>query len=274
MKKILIPTDFSECAHNAQDYAISLFGTENIQYRLLNTFREPSAGADMLVAIIDILKEDSRKGLEEEKQRLMESNSDKGVDIDTISEYGQLSHVIEKEVQSEEYDYVVMGTTGAEGIKKFFSGSNASDVINDAKCPLLIVPNNYNFTSPVRMGLATDFKEEITDELLEPVKEIAERYKSAIRVINIEDNGDVNEFKKEELKALLSKEFQNIPHLFYTEEYDDKIKGINDFVDNYGIDILTLITRHRGFFENLFHSSVSKKIAMQANIPLLILNRD
>ena len=56
MRTILLPTDFSVNAQKAVDYALSVFGTEDVNYILLNVYSEPHTSADMLVSIVDLLE--------------------------------------------------------------------------------------------------------------------------------------------------------------------------------------------------------------------------
>ena len=59
MKKILVPTDFSETANKARDYAIQIAQQINAEIVLLNTFHIPYAGAGSgtLVNLDKIAKE-------------------------------------------------------------------------------------------------------------------------------------------------------------------------------------------------------------------------
>ena len=53
MKKILLPTDFSENAWNATRYAIELFKNEECIFHLLNTYTPAIASSRFMAATID-----------------------------------------------------------------------------------------------------------------------------------------------------------------------------------------------------------------------------
>lgn len=271
MKKVLLPTDFSSCARNAAEYAIKLFGFTDVEYTLLNTYYEPSGNAEMMVSLVDNLKQQSQSSIDAEFKYLFQRFGDKQLNIKGLSQYGNLSYALEDKVSGNQIDYVVMGTKGASGFKKFFSGSNASDVINDIKCPLLIVPEQMPYIDPVRIGLSTNFQEWKNLEILEPLKSLIHKFDSEVRVITIESDIALVHNEKNASRAWLENELQDIPHLFYKEELTDVKKGISDFVDNYEIDILVMIAKHRNFFERMFHSSMTRQMAMLTNTPLLIL---
>ena len=61
-KKIILPTDFSDNARNAYHYAFSLFGFENVEYILFNTYLLPYTRMGTLINLIEIIEEISKKG--------------------------------------------------------------------------------------------------------------------------------------------------------------------------------------------------------------------
>ena len=77
MKTILIPTNFSDVARHATDYAIQLLGKDLGRVILLNAFEQPKMGRTLQLSLIDILKRTSEKGLIEDKTRIEEEFPDK-----------------------------------------------------------------------------------------------------------------------------------------------------------------------------------------------------
>ena len=58
--KILLLTDFSNNSKNASEFAIGIFGYENVEYFLLNTYTEAYVTSDVLVSFKDFLKKESK----------------------------------------------------------------------------------------------------------------------------------------------------------------------------------------------------------------------
>ena len=79
MKKILLPTDFSDNARNAINYALSLYKDENCKFYLLNTYTpiiynydyRMSAGG-YLGEVADVVRENSLEKLDEIEKELKE----------------------------------------------------------------------------------------------------------------------------------------------------------------------------------------------------------
>ena len=47
------------------------------------------------------------------------------------------------------------------------------------------------------------------------------------------------------------------------------VAGLPEFDDT--MDLVAVLHRHTGFLDGLFHGSVAKRLALQARIPLLVL---
>jgi nucleotide-binding universal stress UspA family protein len=48
---------------------------------------------------------------------------------------------------------------------------------------------------------------------------------------------------------------------------------LNELADKSGVDIMVVLHRQRGMFEQLFHRSTATKLAMHTHIPMLVLQQ-
>jgi len=54
--------------------------------------------------------------------------------------------------------------------------------------------------------------------------------------------------------------------------YDkDVVSALSDYAKWNAIDVIAMATEQRSFFNNVFHDSVTKKMSMHSDVPLLIL---
>jgi nucleotide-binding universal stress UspA family protein len=60
-------------------------------------------------------------------------------------------------------------------------------------------------------------------------------------------------------------------HYYFYSEKADLVDGINDFVKARKADMIAIIPHKYTFFNNLFHKSVSKRMAFHTKLPLLAL---
>ena len=267
--KILLPTDFSQNARTAIEYAISMFRYDNVKYILLNSYIDRYTTADMLISIRDLMKKDSENGLKQEAEFLLENSPEDSLDIETRSVFGGLDHIIKGLIKSEGIDLVVMGTKGATGLKSVFVGSNTEKVVGKVKIPVLVIPEDTKFMPPARIALATDEKEFSDQFEFSSLKELVMQFDAEFFIVNILTGGKDQDAS---CKIKLHRTFQGIPHTFHHLKHSDVIAGLNQFVEENRIDILAMVGHRHKFLERLFIKSTTKEMSMFTNVPLLIMH--
>ncbi|AXT62318.1 universal stress protein [Aquimarina sp. AD10] len=146
MKKILVPTDFSDNAYNALYYATRLFKNEPCLFYILNTLDTDKS--TLLGKQGEQLVNESKEKLIEVFHSITRDTEDYKHSFDIISTSQKLITTIESIVAEKQINLIVMGTKGATGAKGFFIGSNTSNIIQKIKCcPVLAVPETFNFES-------------------------------------------------------------------------------------------------------------------------------
>ncbi len=131
MKKILLPTDFSENSINAIEYASHLFKDVPCKFFLLNVFKIPYLANEelmdqnvaQLAALEEEMHETSKKEMKELLDRLPKNTKH---DFATISDYNLFNLAVHQVVEEKNIELIIMGTKGATGAKEIFLGSNTS----------------------------------------------------------------------------------------------------------------------------------------------------
>ncbi len=138
-KNILVPTDFSENAEQALEYAVALASKLDARIHLLNALVLLSISPEIAVAMstrrIDELMTDSQKALD----RLVAARSGKAAFGPTLQKSGDPRMVIEETAAEIGADLIVMGTHGRRGVSRLLLGSVAESVARTAPCPVLLV---------------------------------------------------------------------------------------------------------------------------------------
>ncbi len=145
--KILVPTDFSDCANVALDRALELPRPIGGSVTLLHVYEMPPIypsgpimSAETITAAENAARAELEKAKERASRRLKERPPVGGVpEITTkLIMGGPLGEILE-EARQGQYDLIVIGTHGRTGLKHFFLGSVAERVIRAAPCPVLTV---------------------------------------------------------------------------------------------------------------------------------------
>lgn len=272
MKKILIPTDFSQNAKRATDYALLIFDTQDVEITLLNTFYVPYTAPDVAYSASNVTQENADRLFEREQQRISEKFPDLKAKIMTEFSIGDVVNITCAMERKEQYDLIVMGTKGASGLAEVFIGSRTSSMIKSVKTPLLAVPEKAELNIPKRILFAAD--EELIDREINfsALKEIAKKNEARIDALHISDSDENKEIIEAFIDYELQLNFVDIPHELKMERGKDVEKAILEYVDRYPIDLIAMISTKGNLFYNVFHKSVTKKVAMHSHTPLLIMH--
>jgi len=149
IKKILIPTDFSETSQAATKYAVELAKKFNAKIYLLNVIEDPIVYMPMFESYALPPKEDFENFAETRLDNWI-LDEDKGdLEIETKWVHGNPFVDILKFAKREDVDLIVVGTHGRSFTVHLLLGSVAEKVVRKASCPVLTVrPQGHQFIHP------------------------------------------------------------------------------------------------------------------------------
>ncbi|WP_166922971.1 universal stress protein [Flavobacterium poyangense] len=277
MKKILFPTDFSEAATNAFVHALEFAKIVNAELILLHTFEIPVYDSQFfpenyaaIYSSVELAKFEMFKNEIPKLRAIAEERKLGHIVIKHRLMDGDLLYNLKNAVKEDNVDFVIMGTSGASDWTKFFLGSNTSSVISGVEVPVLCVPVDAKFKKIKIIGFTTRYREKDKKELRK-VLEIAKKTNAKVKSLYVRtSNSDVADTTVKEWEKEFAKE--NVD--FLVLPCDEVKETILDFVLYKEVDILSMITHKRSFFESLFDSSFTKKLTKQVPVPVLIMHED
>ncbi|WP_029038726.1 universal stress protein [Salinimicrobium xinjiangense] len=275
MKKILLPTDFSENAYNAIKYAVQLLEKEECEFYLLNTYTPVLYDNEYLVysasqpTLTEIYSNKSMQGLERVLRRIKRNFKNEKHSFKKISSFNLLTDEIKDLVAEKEIDLVVMGTKGATGAQEILFGTHTVHAIKKTRCPLLAIPSEYEYKAPKQILFPTDYEAEIP-KLLKVMREIADLHASTIHILHVYFGVDLSP-EQTNRKRALGRAFKNNAHHFYSITEKSVTRAIFDFQDENEVDMLAMINNKRSFFENLLFMPVVNEIGFNVKVPFLVM---
>jgi nucleotide-binding universal stress UspA family protein len=135
-KNILVPTDFSDCANHALDYACELGKKLDATIHLMHCIGPlaPGIGIALTQGMIDSLRESALQGLE----KVIAARS--GIRFSKpLLVYLDARDGILDAAQTVRPDMIVMGTHGRSGFSRLVLGSVAEHVLRRSPCPVLVL---------------------------------------------------------------------------------------------------------------------------------------
>lgn len=267
---ILVPTDFSDNANKALDYALSIFGKGAKKLSLLHVI--PHQGRVNIDTDEQIYVEHNER-LEQELDRIQTGFPDIGSKLEIILKIGDLSSWISDICEAEDVDLIIMGTQGATKLSSALTGSNTSELIRKVMTPILVIPSETPLLPPRRMAFTTDLRAENRPEGLGLLKTISEIYAADLRVIHVESKSEHIDSVHDKVQIVDAMENLGLEDLkLEMIMSDDILVGINDYIKENYIDLLTMVTHHGGLFHSLFAKSMSKHMVLHSHTPILVLH--
>ncbi len=167
-----------------------------------------------------------------------------------------------------------MGTKGAQGLKKLFKGSNASNLMLQTDIPILIVPEESEYESLNKILWASDYKPIVNPEALNLLKDIALDTGSTIRIAHVKTSD-----KKSDSEERLEKRWEDhyfgkeVRHSFKKIRRSTVSKGIKFYLDHKDDNnLLVLVRREYGFLDKLFRKNHAEEFAQSPTLPVMIIH--
>jgi len=278
MKNILIPTDFSANSWNAILYALDFFGNIPCNFYLLhvtsisNYNGEKSPIIPSPQVIEKTLLKTSKVKLQELLIRIKKIYSNKDHNFITLSSYDYFIDAIRNHAYEKEIDFIVMGTKGANGVKRAIVGTNTGDLITKVKCPVIVVPENAVFKEPKEVAFPTDYNLFYQTKILSTISGLAKMFDSTIRILHIA--------KKDEQLTTYQIENQEYLHDFFMDEKhsfhkvtNKKIEaGVQCFVESRDINMIVMIAKNLNLFQQILFKPTIEEISYHTEVPFLVLH--
>ncbi len=272
MKTILLPTDFSANSKNAIRYAFEFCKGTACRFMLVQAYHVNYYPSDIVESIDDALatyKQQLQTLLDE---MLAEFPEAKAFEFKVEAIPGFLSDVVNRLVERENPDMVIMGTKGASGLPEVLLGSNASGVINKTKCPVLLVPENATYRTPRHIVFASDQKAMHDIQHLNPMVAIADQFNATVHVVHVCEEHETHLVEKAIEGLKLNEFLDGVDHDYHVVDAYRAVEGLDQYLETHNADLLTMVTRENNFIQQIFHKSVTKQMALHTKVPLLALH--
>jgi len=278
MASIIVPTDFSDNAYNALFYATRLLPSEGCKILLVHSYEEQLYESlsrldnRMNDAIAKKVRATVYNELEKMKHKIIRDSE--GIALTVEFFYGALPliDIINDLIDNVETDFLIMGTTGATGLKEVFMGSQAVRVVkNITPIPVFLIPEKSDFKEPKNVVYATDLKYSYQENQFAFLKKIVKEHQANFHLVHVyhqsKESSDV------ELYYINLK--NKLQDLAYIPHWIDSTKSIEEtlteFCEQHYIHLLVLTYHKYGFFKSILKTSFVEKASFHLEVPLLIL---
>ncbi len=276
MRRILVPVDFSEASEKALSFAINTFKEEPVEIVLLHVVTMPATvgaeytmvNAQLIQDLLTEMLENARSRMEELEEKYAKPN----IKFTSKVECGNLSYWFKYEIAKINPFAIIMGTTGASGVKEVLIGSNTERAIRYSKCPVIAVPKDFE-VRPIKDIVVAYDQESIPAELLEEVKDLQLMTDSKVHFLWVNTPHELdNEEQVQENMAYLTSQTAFKNFTVNVRRNFNPYDGIINFAHEIDADMIAMFTHGRTGLAHLFFHSLTEKVANHTDIPLWSLN--
>lgn len=283
MKKILVPTDFSEQADAAVEVASQLGKKTNANVTLLHVVEVPHgvsygsfSATGQVAASSDpsdnVFVMEMLKRAKEKMEGLVNEDRFEGVDLHYHIGVGNPFGQIKDMTHEQEIDLVVIGTKGSTGLSEVLIGSNTEKVVRLSEAPVLSVKKAVDISSIKKVVFASSLHQEDAN-LAKHLKALVEVLGAELHLLRVNTpnnfQSDKTTFKnmevfKEQFGLTSAKD----------ESYSDAIEedGIIHYAEMIDADLIAMATHGRTGFMHLLSGSIAEDVVNHAKRPVWTFN--
>ena len=287
IRKILLPVDFSEESLNAACYALHVAKQKGAEITLIHVYFNPvtdPVACDHFYAfptsIAETLNEiignanDMMKEFREKLNSYIMVHGISDIPLNTELIGGIAEDAVLDFAAIGKYDMLIVGVRRKK-VSENWLGAFITEIINKARIPVLAIPENTSYKESIfkRVMYATNFDKSDGSAIRELVK-IARPLETHISIVHIDDTAD-NPFVNYDLAHFKEKYIGEIDQV--SMDFDlivnkNLSRGIENYIADHQIDILSVIHHKRNLITALFRPSLTNELLFRLEIPILIFH--
>ena len=274
MKKILVPTDFSECAGYAEHAAIQLARQAKAEIHFFHMMGVPpdwigmELNEDRLYASVNNNVNRVNKQLDD-LVALAEKSS---VKAKKMLQYEVSFNDILSYIQKAGVDFVVMGSHGVSGVGDFLVGSNTQKMSRFCTVPLMVINRPVDEFQIKTIVFATDL-DNPKSAFNKNVAEFARLFGASVHGLFVNTPFVFLDTPTSNAKA--EEYCSNEPELFESftiYSFKTQEGGILSFAKDVDADVIVMVTESKGGLARAFEKSVTESVIRFAKTPVLSFN--
>lgn len=270
MKKILVPTDFSEHAEYALKVAAQIAKKNNCELFILNLLDLPTHLNDEVNRGVNI--PEVMLFLKKTNDNLDELASESylhGLEVTTTAKIEKAFEGIVTYSKEHDIDLIVMGSHGSSGFHEMMIGSNTEKIVRTSHVPVLVIKHEIEDFKATNFVFASDF----TSEIKKPFQQLVDFANIFEADLNLVMINTPNNFKSTIVAEQIMKDFvkdftikKYSTHIFNDTNVEN---GILNFAKRMDADLIGMCTHGRTGFAHFFNGSISEDLVNHAVRPVI-----
>ena len=274
--RICVPTDGSDAAAAAFEHTLAAAADHGATVHVLHvadTTRDSVTriGGD----VVDVLEAEGESIVADAAARAAE----RGVDTVTAVEQGGVAETAVDYADRVDADLVAMSTRGRQGVERLV-GSTTERVVRRSPVPVLALrPGDEEVPYPYEDILVPTDGSDAATAALDRAIPLAERAGATVHVLSVVDTGGIgdhvevdalSEYADDAVAAGVERvEAAGLGAVGAIEAASSAARGIRDYIDDPGVDLVAMGTGGRTGVERYLLGSVAERTLRTAPVPVL-----
>jgi len=260
IKRILVPFDFTEPAISALDYTLSFVGWEN-----------PIEIKALYVSTTEVSEKERKEAAQNFTKITKSLNKRTHYHPELMILEGDLTDGILNARKTLGADLVIMGTLGDSSVEEHIT--NTSELVLEADSAIITIPFGVEIKTPKDIALVLGKEEIERPKVLALLLDIARSFDAQVHVLTIYKESIYGE------KVLVESNEETLEYYlehFYAEHSFEKNqdieRGILEYIEEKGIDLLTILPRNHAQKTKPSEGRLTKLLTLHSNVPVLTLD--
>lgn len=269
MKTIIVPTDFSETAENALNYAIEMAKLMDAKIILLHVCETRKSKSNVKSPNTEEIEGKHAKALRLLEQHIKSTEPLIKFEICVQSKL-IVKNIVEVAVEKNA-ELVIFGISESGDFDESIVGSNTLKAISNLVTPVLMVPAKAKFKTPSKIVFAADYLELKNDRPLTALLNFVTFFNSNLFIMNVKGKDEKTSSKNIAAFINVRKVLRKVSHSIHHTVNENVVNGINEFVREIDAEIVAVIPHKHNIIYRLLNFSKTKKMTFYSHVPLLAL---
>ena len=270
MRKILVPTDFSDQAENALKVAAQLARKHNCEIYLLHILEIPLQRVDPLNSYSDLPEAVFFMKLAHQRfETLINKSYLKDIVLHETVDLHEIFKGIFHVCKKNDIDLIIMGSNGSSGLTEMLIGSNTEKVVRTSDTPVLVIKKEHSSFKVNDFVFASDFKKESIPSYKKAINfAVIISAKIHLLMVNTPNKFITTKSAMRRMRSFIdASNFSNYSINIYNDANIEK--GIMNFSESIGAHLIGMSTHGRQGISHFFNGSISEDLVNHAKRPVI-----
>ena len=264
-RTIIVGTDFSKGSYVALELAVDIANKIHADIQLMWICREKMLYTDDQNNYVRNLATQKMDDLCEKYQPQLN-----GTTITPIIMQGKVAPMLAAQADKVKASMIVIGTNGASGFEKYWMGSTAVRIVQEATCPVLSIREGFNFHKSLERILVPLNMSTNSRQKLPVAVKMAKAFGSQINILGQYENTSqaqtVNIYIKQAETFLQKQNIQYTTEIMQSKSLADDVLS---YADTISADLIVISTEQDQILSSLFIGTTAQQLVHHSLIPIL-----